>query len=112
MMESLTMQKRIDNLKQKVHNFPFKCKLYVNMLLSQLPNCSEIQIPNDFKKAYSSLSQTFIKQNNEEKLFFIEEISDHLFRCLTNGNKETSSIPESIETSCEVKGSFVGFHVW
>lgn len=50
--------------------------------------------------------------NIDEKLFFIGEISNHLDKTIRNGVKTSINMVNSIETSCEVKSSFVGLNFW
>ena len=68
--------------------FPFKCKLFLNLLLSQLPQGNYIQTPKDFKKAYCLFTHTFNKFSLEEKLYFIGQVSDHIAACLRNEKSE------------------------
>ena len=61
MSEILSEHQRYHILKEIVDSFPLKCKLFLNLLLSTLPQGNSIQTPKDFKKAYASFLQVFQK---------------------------------------------------
>lgn len=89
MSETLSDQQKFYILKEIVDRFPLKCKLFLNLLLSTLPPGNSIQIPRDFKKAYSGFVQVFQKSNSDEKLYYIGQMSDHIEGCLKNSRQKT-----------------------
>ncbi len=90
MTETIPITQKFDILRETTERLPLKCKLFLQLLLSQLPQGNKIQIPKDFKKAYSFFTQTFSKLKSQEKLYYIGELSDHITLCLAS-----SKIPAS-----------------
>ena len=62
MTETLSQAQKFTILRETTERYPLKCKLFINLLLSNLPQGQHIQTPKDFKKAFSSFSQIFTKQ--------------------------------------------------
>lgn len=85
MAEVVTIHQRFNNLREIVERFPLKCRLFMSLLLSHLPQGSNIQIPKDFKQAYSLFTHTFDKFSSDEKLYFIGQISSHISTSLQKG---------------------------
>jgi hypothetical protein len=84
MTEPITQSQKFTILRETTEGFPLKCKLFLNLLLSQLPQGQQIQTPKDFKKAYSCLAHAFGKLSHEEKLYFIGQVSDHAVSFIRN----------------------------
>lgn len=110
--ESHNANEKMRILKENVETFPLKCKLFLCLLLSHLPNGQDLQVPKEFKKAYASYTHAFAKLAHDEKLSFIWDVSEHVAGCLANQKKENISVLEAMETTCEVKSSLMGFHLW
>jgi hypothetical protein len=56
MADNASFQQRVNILKEIIEGFPLKCKLFLQMLLSCLPQSNVGQLPKDFKKAYASFT--------------------------------------------------------